>query len=367
MHNADWDLKGPRNDVRDVQKTLLRRFGFASRDIHVLEGLDNKDTAPTRANILRALEEIETKTANGSAIVFIYVSGHGIRVPIPESQEDVLDPKNPEPDGFDEAFAAADFRYGTTGAEGLILDDEWGRHLEALRDAGAHVWVVFDACHSGSMAKGAPREQSRQIDVSDPKAGVPKTAIERAHQLAAKRKTKDPVEETAVDVRRKSGNGSLIAFYAAQAGESAPDLPCPANASSAPENWHGFFTYTILTALEQQPAGQPLTYQDLGNIIGNRFRAERGIQGPSPFWSGDSKLPVLAMTRWPSRPAITIESGEKGFRIDAGQLQGLAVGTVLAVQPAGSSTESNPLGYVKVIDARLDSASEEPVEFGGSK
>ena len=42
------------------------------------------------------------------------------------------------------------------GVENAIVDDEFGAAIDALRAKGAFVWVVFDACHSGTMDRGAP-------------------------------------------------------------------------------------------------------------------------------------------------------------------------------------------------------------------
>ena len=87
--------------------------------------------------------------------LFILLSGHGMQVPIPETQTDPLDPKNPEPDGMDEVFLPADAKSWTKdGLENAIRDDQMGGWLDRMRERGAAVWIVFDCCHSGSMTRG---------------------------------------------------------------------------------------------------------------------------------------------------------------------------------------------------------------------
>src|SRR5262249_9911713 len=101
--------------------------------------------------------------------VVIVLSGHGIQVPIPPSQTNPLDPKNYEPDGMDEVFLPADVGDWTVeGLKNAILDDQVGAWLDQLRAKGAHVLIVFDCCHSGTMTRSGPgvREISRSASAA---------------------------------------------------------------------------------------------------------------------------------------------------------------------------------------------------------
>lgn len=74
--------------------------------------------------------------------------------------------------------------------------------------------------------------------------------------------------------RPTEGQGSVVAFYAAQAFEEAPDLPRPASAPKRPEHYFGMLTYTMVQILEQSKT--PLDYRELGCLLAGRYRAERG-------------------------------------------------------------------------------------------
>src|SRR5437588_613294 len=85
------------------------------------------------------------RRAGAGTQVVILMSGHGVQVPIPESQTDPLDPKNPEPDGKDEVFLPADVKSFTrAGLENAILDNQFDDWLTRLRARGAAVWILFD-------------------------------------------------------------------------------------------------------------------------------------------------------------------------------------------------------------------------------
>ena len=171
IHLPNKRLNGPINDVGEVAKALVTAFGFPNEHVHRLVGWpDDVSQRPTRANIVREFQWLIDNIAPHSQVV-IYLSGHGTRVPIPESQTNPLDPSNPEPDGFDEAFVSADAHYVDGQLKNLIMDDELGVWLDALRNKDAHVWALFDCCHSGTMDRGASNEHSRELMAKD--LGVP--------------------------------------------------------------------------------------------------------------------------------------------------------------------------------------------------
>ena len=158
---------GPANDIPMYWELLTnpdRGFNFAPHDIHALVGWpDNPDDRPTRDNIERAFETLIARAAAGTQ-VFVVLSGHGVQIPLMDTQNP-LDPENPEPDGMDEVFLPADVgHWGPKGLAGAIRDDQIGAWLDALRQKGADVWIIFDCCHSGSMSRTS--RTSRFIEAS---------------------------------------------------------------------------------------------------------------------------------------------------------------------------------------------------------
>jgi hypothetical protein len=293
----------------------------------------------------------------------IYFSGHGTRVPIPNAQSDPLLKDNPEPDGYDEAFVAADAAYGADAVENLILDNEIGDWLDQIRGKGAHIWAMFDCCHSGTMSRGQDDEQSRELTAAQ--LGLPDEVLRRAEARAASAQGAGHGGDAIFDVPqrdRPQQAGSLVAFYAAQPFERAPDLPCPPNAPKAPENYFGLLTYTTLQSVLQQRDGSRLTYRELGQQVVNHYRAARGSRGPTPTFAGDLDHEVLGLGEWPGKAELILHKREGSWLLNAGELQGLAAGSILAVYPPGSAAKSSslPVGYVRIAQTTPTSALVEP-------
>ncbi|QDU28299.1 Caspase domain protein [Anatilimnocola aggregata] len=366
QHLPGKNLRGPKNDVRELAQVLVTRFAFAPADVRqLLAWPDDVALRPTRENILRELDQLATKAAEGTQIVICF-SGHGTRVPIPAAQHP-LDPKNPEPDGFDEAFVAADARLVNGEMQNLILDDELGQRLQKLRAQGANVWALFDCCHSGTMSRGvddeASGEVSRELVAAD--LGVTAESIKQAEEKGVAAADGMPAADALNIFDAPVGEatkGSLVTFYAAQPFETAPDLPCPPNAPKTDKHYFGLLTYsTLQTLLRERPAGQT-TYRELGQAIVGRYRAERGTRGPTPNFAGDLDREVLGLRTWPGRSQMLLLKSAAGWGINAGELQGLSTGSILALFPPGSGAEQLPSGYLRVTNVTPATAEIEPCE-----
>jgi hypothetical protein len=369
------NLRGPKNDVRQFADTLKTRFGFAPNHIRQLVGKPaDPKLCPTRENILRELDELAKVATPGTQIVIAF-SGHGTRVPLPEGQ-DPFDPKNPEPDGYDEAFVAADAKQVNGEMQNLILDNELGVKLQAMRDKGARVWALFDCCHSGSLSRAAGEddsgEVSRELTATD--LELPRAKIDQADALDRKNRVAQETTATKamslIDVsndlqHKSSSEGSLVAFYAAQPFETAPDLPCPQNAPKVDENYYGLLTYTTLQTLLRQQSEHKLTYRELGQTIIGRYRAERGTRGPTPNFEGDLDREVLGLQTWPGRSKMLLQKQGTNWGINAGQLQGLTVGSIVAVYPPATASvqDKTPTGYVRVKNSTSIAAEIEPCAY----
>lgn len=355
-HKDLRQLNGPVNDAVLWRQLLTGRFGFAPEKITVLAGWpkDNPTERPTRANIVKAFEGLIAAAHPGMSI-FIQISGHGMQVPIPEAQ-DPLDPKNPEPDGLDEVFLAADVE--PDDLTNALRDDEFGGWLDRIRAKGASVWIVFDCCHSGTMTRGtADRgEVSRVVDPAD--FGIPAERIANASRRAAQAVRREeargaqPRDLEGSEIRpSEAGRGSLIAFFAAQPFEEAPELPQPEDAPHTPENYYGLLSYSLVKSLEARES--PISYQELHRQVLARYRAERGTGRPTPSALGDLNREVFGALVWPARQSITINREANGWALSAGSLRGLTPGSILVVRPATAPAGKGHavLGYVKVESA----------------
>jgi hypothetical protein len=351
-----------------MAKLLTEQFGFDPANVRQLADWPKDLKArPTYANIVAGMEDLIQKAGPGTQIV-IQFSGHGTQFPIPDSQEDPNDPRNPEPDGFDEVFLPSDVEGWTPNShKNAIIDDQIGVWLDQLRDKGANVWIIFDCCHSGTMTRDVKQDVEHQRAVRPQVLGVSDKAIRKAREKAAKaaERTRGTTQEpSALGLKPGSGKGSLVAFYATQSFEEAPELPRPAGAAQVQDNYYGMLTYTLAEALRQRQSA--LTYRELAQLIASRYRAERKSRPPTPFAEGDLDREVLGVNVWPKPTDLQLERDEDKLKVDAGQLRGLTPGSILEVHPPGQGAKE-VLGYVKVNAVTPLGADVEPCEYDGKE
>jgi hypothetical protein len=359
QHPDITELYGPANDVALFADLLRSQFSFVDAEITQLAGWpDDGRKRPTYANIVRGFESLIERAGDETQVV-VLMAGHGVQVPIPETQLDPLDPKNPEPDGMDEVFLPADVRsFGRDGLENAIRDDQFGVWLDRLRDKGAAVWIVFDCCHAGDMMRGDPEQRVERPRFIDPGVlGVTRDQAERAQTRAKEAVAKQglpagtahgPVQMPAGSVTKK---GSVVAFYAAQAFEKAPELPCPEDAPRTPKNYFGLMSYTLASVLRQSESS--LTYHELARALVARYDAERGQRGPTPGFDGDLHARVLSGGQGSDRSPLLLEPSEGKWYVSGGLLHGLTVGSVLAVHHSHQPMHT-AIGHVRVVSATID-------------
>lgn len=139
------DLRGPVNDAAAMQQILTTIYRFPPGNVRVIT-----EAQATRANILAAIQEqLVEPSARGDTCVFYY-AGHGSQV---------LNSASTEPDKMDETLVPADAITGTRD----IRDKELARLFNDVIDCGAQLTVLIDACHSGSIARGVPPGEGRQL------------------------------------------------------------------------------------------------------------------------------------------------------------------------------------------------------------
>jgi hypothetical protein len=140
------NLDGPKTDLAAMRAVLKDRFGFT-----VINELI--DQQATRQAILQAIQKYLIDEASEGDICVFYYSGHGSQV---------RNSKGGEPDGMDESIVPADTNRGAKD----IRDKELARiFLKAINEKKVKLTVILDSCHSGSAARGYPREEkSRALD-----------------------------------------------------------------------------------------------------------------------------------------------------------------------------------------------------------
>lgn len=139
-----YQLEGPQFDVKAIDKALREKWSFPSNNINILLN-DNA----TKQNMLQAIDQLYEKSKAGDNI-FIYLSGHGtsqfdseLNLPLPHT-------------------TGAFIPYGeySKDDEGELLQQliigtrDLRPRLEKFDSGNRHLFVVVDACYSGSTIRG---------------------------------------------------------------------------------------------------------------------------------------------------------------------------------------------------------------------
>jgi hypothetical protein len=269
-------LTGPRNDVETMFRGLSG-LGLQQNNITILA--DGVTRPATRDAILKNLESILAKGKRGDWLV-VYFSGHG-------SQQPQIKMANgyTEPDGLDEIFLPYDVARwnGQIGkVENAIVDDEFGRFIDAANKRGINVWAIFDTCHAGDMAKSFPPPGvDRQVRFVDPSyLGVPQSLLTNVARLPRKSFEKNSAT--------KRHGGTQVTFYASQADEQAPEerLSSLLAQESRQSIRQGVFTWHLARLL---PTWQG-SFSELAKQIRQAYRSE---QRPFPTPGFEGGLEVI--------------------------------------------------------------------------
>lgn len=359
--DEQMQLDGPKYDSEMVAGYLKKQRSrlFRPDNIRLLaDGLPGART-PTRANIENALAAIARDAAEGD-FVYLHFSGHG-------SQQPAKAGDTSETDGRDELFLPADIGAWDDSVgkvKNALVDDEIGAMIGAIRNKGAFVWVVFDSCHSGTVTRGAPvGDDVRMRKVSPAALGIPQTALDAADRDAVKTRGRSAGRESpfinAGDTDGKTGG--LVAFYAAQSTEQAPEMRLPQGEDDRKP--HGLFTFTLLQTLMEHPG---ITYRRAAQEVLQRYSA-MNLDRPTPLFEGDLDARVFGSGEVAEKPQwpLAVRNGE--IRIPAGSLNRLATGSVVALLDAPGADDRNAAGYARVIRPSAMESVLEPIQYRGKK
>ncbi len=264
-YRSAWPtLDGCKNDALSVKAVITQSFGFTSNNVKELY-----DTAATRDAILNAIDELLNGSATGD-IAFIYYAGHGSQVKNSLSTENDLK---------DESIVPAN-----TWKEGVgdIRDKELAKICNRFIDKGIKLTLVFDCCHSGSIARGLYQPKYRFIAESNVDA-------------------KDNSNPVPPETRKRSG---YLVLSAAQDNEYAQEQIDDNNIP------HGAFTLALVRALNQESSKAS---------VQNIFNSVRAILKSN----GKSQEPVLA--------GDTARFNETLFGLDKAQIPGKKLFPVMKV------------------------------------
>ena len=182
--NTPDELYGCINDVNNVRNFLVSKLGYENFIILT----DDTRIKPTKLNILKAIEIFVRSLKPGDEAWFHY-SGHGILQ---------YDFNRDEESGYDSCIAPID--YGTSG---IITDDTIRSILTRRVPKGAKLYMVLDACHSGTGCDNRYKYDDSSSFIKD-KNVVPTTYNHEEWELG--RRTRElKYQKTAGDVFCMSG------------------------------------------------------------------------------------------------------------------------------------------------------------------
>lgn len=343
-----WWLKGPANDVQLVAQYLTTEapVAFAADNVTVLsDGVAGAGT-PTLAAIRGAFAELTAKVEAGD-FVYLHFSGHGTQAP-------ALDPAT-ELDGLDELFLPVDIGPWSNQVgevQNALVDDEIGALIDALRAKGANVWAVFDSCHSGTATRAVETDDVRVRQLPPEALGIDLDGVEVSRSV-------DP-RATEAPFDGGSGEGSFVAFFAAQTNEVTPEKNLPKGKPGRKPQ--GVFTWTLMEVLAEYPNA---TYGQVGQEVLRRY-AVKNLAKSTPLFEGDLDQVVFGGEGGARVSQWLAEVSQTGFVIPAGELHGLAVGDVLAVMGSAAAADDEALGYVELTSVETFSSTGRAVEKDGN-
>ena len=348
-----WWLKGPANDVRLVADYLTTNapVPFAPENVTVLTNGDAGGTDPTLGAIRQAFADL-TATVEPGDFVYLHFSGHGTQAPAQDAASEL--------DGLDELFLPSDIGKWSNSVgvvENALVDDEIGTLIDGLRAKGANVWAVFDSCHSGTVTRSldGADEEVRTRQLSPEVLGLDPEAME---DVVSRSIGEDP-RATEAPFDEGSGEGSFVAFFAAQTNEVTPEKNLPKGKPGRKPQ--GVFTYTLMETLAEYPGA---TYAQIGAEVLRRYSV-KNLAKSTPLFEGDLDQVVFAgeggvrVSQWQA------EVTDAGLTIPAGTLHGLSEGAVLAVMGSAADADDAALGYVELTSVDTFVATGTAVEQDG--
>jgi hypothetical protein len=363
FEKVDFRLAGAEYDAVSVAQMLLSK-GFASSDVTILRERDQErsskvDGPPNRANIMQGLSDLAAKASTGD-FVYVYVSAHGSK----EWSTAGSYAKKNKLDAILLPRDAAGWRPNKARVENAITDDEILDAVTRIRNKGAFVWLVVDACFSGDIIRGGPvDERPRRVLMET--LGVPTAPPMKAHSggdwddfLAPALDRRAALEDPQIPLAANAGG--LVVFSAAQANEETFERLMPMLGTSP--QLHGIFTFTLLETLERY---QSLTYEQIEQQILSRYAA-MGRNSPTPVVQGDyaarafgGEAVQATVLQW------RVENRKGELHVASGLLSELGARSRLALVAEPLDPDTSAIGYADVTSVGEDDAIIEPVASNG--
>ncbi|MFQ5858615.1 MAG: caspase family protein [Anaerolineae bacterium] len=323
---ARYQLNGCVNDVQLMAGILQDNFGFPEDNITLL-----RDEEATRDDILAAMDALVDRIGADDIVVIQY-SGHGSQM---------RDREGDEPDGFDETIVPHDSGRGSDPNRD-ITDDEIYMRLLRLTETTPYVTLLFDCCHSGTIARDPFGANSRWVEPDErPIEELPPSPV-----------TPEVVRAASRDLG-PSGWLPLGQRYVLIAGCRDEESSYEHKASQGDGViTHGALTYFLSQELVR--AGPGATYRDVFERASSQVTAAYSRQHPQMEGARDRELFGVHDIA-PIRFVPVRQRAGDSVTLGAGAARGVTVGSQWAVysQAVKQVTEETPrLGLVEIATVR---------------
>lgn len=250
-----YDLNGCRYDQLLMYKICKEKYGFT--EFKVLT-----DEEATKVNIRRALDWLVTDIPRGSTIVFQF-SGHGTSLPVTTKTA------TSEIDNLDECIVTYDF-----DPRNPLRDNELGEQFKHI-DPSIHIFVLLDACTSGTGLRGCMPQGSKNRYIQPPPSVMLETGelnIDDDLGYLSLDISKNRKIEREPFLIRTIDQGNAILLSGCAEGEYAAD-------ARFGNRWHGACTFFMAQTLKENE--WKINYKSLATEV-NRKLDEAGFTSQTP-------------------------------------------------------------------------------------
>lgn len=281
-------LSGVDNDI-DLAVEMARDWGVAPARRQVLARRAGADAPPTSDALKSAFDRLLREVHAGDEVL-LYLAGHGTQQPIGLAGD------IGELDGLDEVFLLADStpwsaQRGSVGR--ALVDNDLRERLAVLTRLGVFVWLIVDACHAGTMARGGIDDgwaTDEWTAVTVRRLAPEVLGIDRQRWSQALAQSLTSVRRT---LRRLPGLSSsgladgvemppIAAFYAVHEAGDALEVALRPNGRRV-----GLFTWKLKSTFDalRQGKGEAPTFEDLARAVLAAY-GEMPAFVPRPLFEG---------------------------------------------------------------------------------
>ena len=339
-------LFGCVNDVDAMAKILQENFKFPADHVVVV-----RNEQATQLGIRSEMKQLIARVGQDD-IVVLYYSGHGSQMP---------DLHQDEASGKDNTIVPYDSaRRNKPNRD--ILDDEIHLWLAQLTQKTRYVTLIFDCCHSGSMARDAFGDRERWIPADDRPAEQLQWDVTGSPLLdAAEASQSRGIRDVGPSGWLPRGDGYVL-LAGSEDAESSWELTTSASEGAIT---HGALTYFLLQELRQ--VGPGTTYREVYERVHPLVTAKYPRQHPQIEGKQDREIFDTRDVE-PLRFVAVVERNGDTVRLAAGAAHGMTIGSQWAIYPQGTksvdlTTNASRLGLAEITHVRAVSAEAKLVEI----